>query len=40
MRIKNGHVFFTRNGMLVSNSILEHFFRNIKENQAKLTAGK
>lgn len=40
MRIKNGHVFFTRNGMLVSNSILEHFFRNIKENQAKLTTGK
>lgn len=36
MRIKNGYVYFTRNGMLVSNSILEHFFRNIKENQAKL----
>ena len=35
MRIKNGYVCFTRNGMLVSNSILEHFFRNIKENQAK-----
>lgn len=37
MRIKNGYVYFTRNGMLVSNSILEHFFRNIKENQEKLT---
>lgn len=36
MRIKNGYVYFTRNGMLVSNSILEHFFRNIRENQAKL----
>lgn len=36
MRIKNGYVYFTRNGMLVSNSILEYFFRNIKENQAKL----
>ena len=35
MRIKNGYVYFTRNGMLVSNSILEHFFRNIKENHAK-----
>lgn len=40
MRIKNGHVYFTRNGMLVSNSILEHFFRSIKENQAKLGTEK
>lgn len=35
LRIKNGHAFFTRNGMLVSNSILEHFFKAIKENQRK-----
>lgn len=35
MRIKNGYACFTRNGMLVSNSILEHFFSAIKEHRQK-----
>ena len=35
MRLKNGYAYFTRNGMLVSNSILEHFFRAIKEHQTQ-----
>lgn len=35
LRIKNGHASFTRNGMLVSNSILEHFFKTIRENHGK-----
>lgn len=36
LRIKNGHAYLTKNGMLVSNSILEYFFRSIKENRQKL----
>ena len=36
MRMKNGYAYFTRAGMLVSNSILEHFFKAIREKYEKL----
>ncbi len=40
MRMKNGYAYFTRTGMLVSNSILEHFFKAIREKYGKLELQK